>query len=432
MAAEKPHVSLVFIGHIDHGKSTLVGRLMYDTGSLTEQDYRKLQTEADGMGKGSFAFAFVMDTLKEERERGVTIDVNYKKIVGQKNSYTIIDAPGHQDYVKNMVTGTSQADAAVLVIAAKEGVMPQTEEHAFLAQVMGIKQLIVAVNKIDTVDYDKAKFEAVKVEIEKLLAKIGFKKENANIIPTSALLGENIVKKSDKLAWYTGDTLMGALEKLVAPHSPTDKALRLPLQDVYTIKGVGAVPVGRVETGIMKPGDSIIFNPPGVPGEVKTIEMHHEQLAQAVPGDNIGFNVRGLEKAQVGRGDVVGHARNPPTVAKDFTAQIVVLWHQTAIPIGYTPVFHMHTAQVSCRITEILKRLDPKTGQSVEENPKFLKKGDAAVVKITPNKPLCVEKYKDFPQLGRFAIRDMGKTVAAGIILEITPRDPNAKEAAKK
>ncbi|MDO8427579.1 MAG: translation elongation factor EF-1 subunit alpha [Candidatus Diapherotrites archaeon] len=419
--AAKPHMNLVFIGHVDHGKSTTVGRFLYDSGALSEQDYRKLEAEAKAQGKETFVFAYVMDKLKEERKRGVTIDVAYKKFSGQKYDFTIIDAPGHKDFVKNMITGTSQADAAVLVVSAKEGIQPQTKEHAFLAQVMGIRQLVISVNKMDDVGYEKAKYEATKAELSKLLSGIGYKVDQINFIPTSAWKGDNLAKKSTNMPWYTGPTLMEALDTLVPPKSPTDKALRLPIQDVYTIKGFGTVPVGRVETGIMKPGDKVIVNPPGKSGEVKSIEMHHEQLTEALPGMNIGFNVKGLEKGDIARGDVLGHSNNPPTIAAEFIAQIVVLNHPTAIPINYTPVFHMHTAQVACTLLEIQKRMDPKTGAVVEENPKFLKTGDAAIVKIKPTKPICVEEYKSFPQLGRFAIRDMGQTVAAGMITQVKP-----------
>ncbi|HZX20631.1 MAG TPA: translation elongation factor EF-1 subunit alpha [archaeon] len=420
--AAKPHINLVFIGHVDHGKSTTVGRLLYDTGALPEQEYRKLQQEAESKGKGTFAFAYAMDNLKEERERGVTIDVAYKKFTAQKNSFTIIDAPGHRDFVKNMITGTSQADAGVLVVACKEGPQPQTKEHAFLAQVMGLKQLIVAINKMDEVGYQEAKYNEVRDTMKKMVLGIGYKEDQIKFVPISAWEGENIAKATGKMPWYKGATLVGTLDELKAPNLPTDKPLRLPIQDVYNIKGVGTVPVGRVETGIIKPGDKIVVMPSGKQGEVKTVEAHHEQLSQAGPGDNVGFNVRGLEKKDIARGDVVGHVTNPPTVAKEFIAQIVVLSHPTAIPVGYTPVFHMHTAQLSCTITEIQKKLDPKTGATKEENPKFLKTGDAAIVKITPLKPVCVEEYKKFPQLGRFAIRDMGQTVAAGVILSVTPK----------
>ncbi|MDO8647012.1 MAG: translation elongation factor EF-1 subunit alpha [Candidatus Diapherotrites archaeon] len=420
--AVKPHINLVFIGHVDHGKSTLVGRTLYDTGSLSEQEYRKLKEEAESRGKGTFAFAYAMDQLKEERERGVTIDVAYRKFEGKKNTFTIIDAPGHKDFVKNMITGTSQADAAVLVVAAKEGPQPQTKEHAFLSKVLGLSQLIVAINKMDEVGYQEARFNEVKDEMTKMLTGVGFKPEQFKLIPLSAFIGDNVNKKSEKLAWFKGETLVEALDNLNAPSPPTDKPLRLPIQDVYNIKGVGTVPVGRVETGILKPGDTVVFMPSNKTGEVKSVEAHHEQLAQAIPGDNVGFNVRGVAKNEIARGDVVGHPSNVPTVAKDFTAQIVVLNHPTAIPINYTPVFHMHTAQLSCVFSELQKKLDPKTGQIKEENPKFLKTGDAAIVKITPTRPICVETFKEFPQLGRFAVRDMGATVAAGIILSITKK----------
>ncbi len=420
--AEKPHINLVFIGHVDHGKSTLVGRLLYDTGALSEQDYRKLKAEADAKGKGTFAFAYVMDNLKEERERGVTIDVAYKKFSGKKNNYTIIDAPGHKDFVKNMITGTSQADAAVLVVSAKDGIQPQTKEHAFLAQVMGLKNMLIAINKMDEVKYEEGKFNDLKKELEKLLTGIGYKTEQTTFIPVSAWMGDNVAKGSENMGWFRGKTLVDQLDEIVASKPPIDKPLRLPVQDVYTIKGVGTVPVGRVETGILKPGDKIVIEPAGKSGEVKTIEMHHEQLPQAIPGDNVGFNIRGLGKGDIARGDVIGHPKDPPTVAKEFMAQIVVLSHPTAIPVNYTPVFHMHTAQLSCVITEIQKKLDPKTGAVKEENPKFLKTGDAAIVKVVPTKPVVVEEFKKIPQLGRFAIRDMGQTVAAGMIISVTPR----------
>ncbi len=417
--AEKPRINLVFIGHVDHGKSTLVGRVLYDSGSLSEQEYRRLQQEAEAKGRGTFAFAFVMDKLKEERERGITIDVSYKEFETPHNRFTIIDAPGHRDFVKNMITGASQADAAILVVAAKEGVMPQTKEHSFLAKVMGINQIIVAINKMDEVNYDKAKYEEVKKNVGKLLSSLGYKIDNIPFVPVSAWIGDNVVKKSDKLSWWTEGTFFEFLDKLEAPEQPIDKPLRIPIQDVYNIKGVGTVPVGRVETGVLRPGDKIVVMPYKKTGEVKTIEAHHQQLPDAKPGDNIGFNVRGIGKEDIRRGDVVGKEDNPPKVVDEFTAQIQVLDHPSAISVGYTPVFHLHTAQQSMKFVELVKKLDPRTGETTEENPKFLQAGDAAIVKIKPTQPLSAEKYSEFPSLGRFAIRDSGKTVAAGIITEI-------------
>ena len=284
---------------------------------------------------------------------------------------------------------------------------------------MGIKQIVVAMNKMDEVNYDQKRFEEMKTEVTKLLTGVGYKPDNIKIVPVSAWRGDNIVKKTTNMPWYAGKTLLDTLDDLQAPPSPTDKPLRIPLQDVYNIKGVGAIPVGRVETGILKPNDKVIVMPSGKTGEVKSVEEHHTQLTQAKPGNNIGFSIRGLSADDMARGDVVGLTTNPPTVVKSFVAQIVVLNHPTAIPVGYTPVFHVHTLKMSMTLTELRKRMDPKTGATVEENPKFLKTGDEAIVKIVPTKPVCIEKFSEFPQMGRFAIRDMGQTVAAGVVLEV-------------
>ncbi len=419
--AEKPHMNLVFIGHVDHGKSTLVGRLLLETGHIEKHIIEKFRQEAEAKGKGTFEFAWVMDHLKEERERGLTIDVAHKRFDSDKYYFTIIDAPGHRDFVKNMITGTSQADAAVLVVAAPEGVMAQTKEHVFLARTLGVSQLLVAINKMDatTPAYNEARYNEVKDDVTELLKTVGYKMENVQFTPVSAYKGDNAVEPSGNMGWYKDITVKQALDNFTMPDKPSDKPLRLPVQDVYTITGVGTVPVGRVETGILKPDTKIAFQPADKVGEVKTIEMHHEQINQAEPGDNVGFNVRGIAKNDIRRGDVAGPVDNPPTVAKSFTAQIMVLNHPSVITAGYTPVFHCHTAQVACTFEAIEKKLDPKTGAVKEENPDFLKTGDAAVVKVRPTRPMVIERAKDFPQLGRFAIRDMGQTVAAGMCIDV-------------
>jgi elongation factor 1-alpha len=422
--ADKPHLNLVIIGHVDHGKSTLVGQVLLQTGQFPKHMVEKYKEEAKAKGKESFALAWIFDNLKEERERGVTIDVAHKRFDTDKYYITIIDAPGHRDFVKNMITGTSQADAAVLVVAAPDGVMAQTKEHMFLARTLGVKQMIIAINKMDDTKpaYDKARYEAVKGDVDKLAKSVGYKDEQLQYLPVSAFAGDN-VKEKGKLDWWTGDPFLKCIDNFEQPEKPTTLPLRWPIQDVYTIKGVGTVPVGKVETGVMKPGMSIIFKPSmkpgGATGEVKTIEMHHEQLNQAVPGDNVGVNLRGVAKNEIRRGDVAGPSNDPPTVAKAFTAQIMVLNHPSVITKGYTPVFHCYTAQVACRFEAILKKLDPKTGTVKEENPDFIKTGDAAVVKIIPTRPMVIEPSKKIPQLGRFAIRDMGQTVAAGVCLEV-------------
>lgn len=417
--ANKPHINIITTGHVDHGKSTLVGRLLYDTGAIREEEMRKLKDIAAELKRQTFEFAFAMDVTKEERQRGVTIDLMHRPFETQKYYFTIIDAPGHRDFVKNMITGASQADAAILLCSAKEGVQDQTREHAYLLKVLGVQQVIVAINKMDAVNYDEASYKQTKENLSKLLKGIGYKVEEMLFIPVSAYMGDNVAKKSDKTPWYKGPTLIEALDLIKLPEKPINKPLRLPVQDVYDIKGIGVVPVGRVETGLLKSGAQIIFMPSGVKGEVKSIEMHHQQLPQAEPGDNVGFNVRGIKREDIRRGDVVGTPDNPPTVAKEFTAQIIVLNHPTVVTKGYTPVFHCHTVQMACQITEIVKKLDPKTGATLQENPDFIKTGDAAIVKVKPNKPFVVEKQSDFPQLARFAVRDMGQTVAAGVITDL-------------
>ncbi len=419
--AEKPHLNLVTIGHVDHGKSTLIGRLLFDTGNMKEEDLRKLKEVAKEVKKETFEFAFAMDKLKEERERGVTIDIMHQRFNTPKYYFTVIDAPGHRDFVKNMITGASQADAAILVVSAKDGVQEQTKEHTFLIKVLGVGQIIVSINKMDAIDYDESKYNQVKADVEKLLKSVGYDTSKILFIPTSAYKGDNVAKNTENLKWFKGQTLYEALDTLAVPAQPVDKPLRLPVQDVYTITGIGTVPVGRIETGVLKVGDKIIFEPAGVSGEVKSIEMHHENIPEAKPGDNVGFNVRGISKTDVKRGDVVGLVSNPPTVAKEFIAQIIVLHHPNVVTKGYTPVFHCHTAQIACKITEIQKKVDPKTGATIKENPDFIKTGDAAVIKCVPSKPLVIESSKNFPELARFAIRDMGQTVAAGVCLEVTP-----------
>lgn len=426
MAGTKPHLNLAVIGHIDHGKSTLVGRLMFETGAVPAHIIEQYRKEAEAKGKATFEFAWVMDSLKEERERGITIDIAHRRFDTDKYYFTVVDCPGHRDFVKNMITGASQADAAILVVAAPDGIMQQTKEHVFLARTLGIGQLIVAINKMDAVNYDQKRFEQVKADVTNLLKTVGFKPDTIPFIPLSAFKGDNIAKHSENIKWYTGYTLLEALNNLKEPEKPINLPMRTPVQDVYTISGIGVVPVGRVETGIMKKGDKVIFRPSidgiGATGEVKSIEMHHEEIPQALPGDNIGFNVRGVDKNAIRRGDVCGPVDKQPTVAQEFKAQIVVLQHPSAISAGYTPVFHCHTAQVACTITQILAKLDAKTGSVKEQNPAFIKAGDAAIVMVRPTRPMAIEKVKEIPQLGRFAIRDMGQTIAAGVVMDITPR----------
>jgi len=422
MSEDKPHQNLAIIGHVDHGKSTLVGRLLYETENVPEHVIEQYKEEAEEKGKGGFEFAYVMDNLAEERERGVTIDIAHQEFDTDEYYFTIVDCPGHRDFVKNMITGASQADNAVLVVAADDGVQPQTQEHVFLARTLGIGEMIVAINKMDLVDYEEGRYQEVVSEVEDLLKQVRFSVEDAKFIPVSAFEGDNVATRSDQTDWYDGQFLLEALNSLPEPEPPTDAPLRLPIQDVYTISGIGTVPVGRVETGTLNTGDNVSFQPSDVGGEVKTIEMHHEEVPRAEPGDNVGFNVRGIGKDDIRRGDICGPAEDPPTVAETFEARVVVMQHPSVITAGYTPVFHAHTAQVACTIESIDAKIDPSTGEVAEEDPDFIQSGDAAKVTVRPQKPLSIEPADEIPELGSFAIRDMGQTIAAGQVMSVNER----------
>ena len=418
---KKPHLNIVFVGHVDHGKSTTVGRLLLDSGHIEQHVIDKFEQEAVERGKAGFGFAYVMDGLKEERERGITIDVAHKEFYTPNYYFTVIDAPGHRDFVKNMITGTSQADAAVLNVAANDGVNAQTKEHAFLARVLGVQQLIVNVNKMDIsgVDWSQDKYNSVVEEVTGLLKMAGFKTDDIPFIPCSAFDGDNVFNKSDKSPWYNGPTLFEAIDAISMPPKPTDMPLRLPIQDVYKISGIGTVPVGKIETGVLHVGKTVMFNPSQQSAEVKSIEMHHTNVDKAEPGDNVGFNVRGLSADDIRRGDVAGYTDTPPMFVRHdetFIGQIQLMDIPKAIGVNYTPVFHAHTSQTAVRFVELLE----KTSKGVKEaNPAFLKTGDACLVRFGPTKPMAIEQMDAFPQLSRFAIRDMGKTVAAGVCMKI-------------
>ncbi|DAC47490.1 MAG TPA: translation elongation factor EF-1 subunit alpha [Candidatus Poseidoniales archaeon] len=417
----KPHLNIVFIGHVDHGKSTTVGRLLLDSGHIEGHVIEKNEKLAAESGKAGFGLAYVMDGLKEERERGITIDVAHKEFFTPNYYWTVIDAPGHRDFVKNMITGASQADAAVLLCAANDGVNAQTKEHAFLAKVLGVKQLIVHVNKMDIsgVDWSEDKYKAACTEVGNLLKMAGFKPDDVPMIPASSLNGDNVFNKSDNCPWYKGPTLFEAIDKIAMPDKPINKPLRLPIQDVYKISGIGTVPVGKIETGTLNVGKTVVFNPSMKSAEVKSIEMHHTMVPKAEPGDNVGFNVRGLAATDIRRGDVAGYSDNEPMFVRHdetFVGQIQLMDIPKAVSVGYTPVFHAHTAQVAVRFQELLEKTN-KSGK--EANPSFLKTGDACLIRFQPNKPMAIEQMDTFPELSRFAIRDMGKTVAAGVCLKI-------------
>jgi elongation factor 1-alpha len=421
MAKQKPTLNVVFVGHVDHGKSTTIGRLMFDSGKVSPEEMEKLKAEAQKHGKAGFEFAFVMDNIKEERERGVTIDLSYQKLITNKYEVTIIDAPGHKDFVKNMITGASQADCAFLTISAKDGVQPQTKEHVWLLRTMGVQQIAVNINKMDAVDYKEDTYNKTKADVSAVLKMAGYKPDGITFLAISGFKGDNVVKKSANMPWYKGPTVLEQMDLFAQPEKPVDLPLRMPLQDVYEITGIGTVPVGKIETGIMKVAQKVIILPgrsgKGVEGEIRSVEMHHEQLPQAEAGDNVGINIRGVGKKDVARGDVVCDAAKPATIAEEFVAQVAVISHPTVIAKGYTPVFHVHTAQVPCQFIELIEKTSPD-GQTAK-SPDFLKNGDVAKVRVKPIGNLVLETQATNPHMARFAIRDAGATVAAGVCIEL-------------
>merc|ERR1712244_142391 len=438
------------IGHVDSGKSTTTGHLIYKCGGIDKRTIEKFEKEAQEMGKVSFKYAWVLDKLKAERERGITIDIALWKFETKNFFVTIIDAPGHRDFIKNMITGTSQADCAVLIVAAGVGEFEagiakngQTREHALLAFTLGVKQLIVGINKMDNTEpkYSKDRYEEIVKEVINYVKKIGYNPKTVAFVPISGWHGDNMIEPSENMKWYkgwsverkegnaSGMTLINALDAILPPTRPTDKPLRLPLQDVYKIGGIGTVPVGRVETGIIKPGMSVTFAPAMLTTEVKSVEMHHESMEEAKPGDNVGFNVKNISLKQIRRGMVAGDSKkDPPMKSAKFVAQVIILDHPNKIMAGHTPVLDCHTAHIACRFDKLITLMNKRTGAVIEQNPKSAKSGQAVLVEMIPSKPMCVETYKDYPPLGRFAVRDMRKTVAVGIIKENTRADPSAKK----
>jgi len=441
MGKEKTHVNVVVIGHVDSGKSTTTGHLIYKCGGIDKRTIEKFEKEAAELGKGSFKYAWVLDKLKAERERGITIDIALWKFESPKYQFTIIDAPGHRDFIKNMITGTSQADVAILVIDSAPGGFEggwaaegQTKEHALLAFTLGVKQMIVALNKMDACDYSESRYNDIKEEVSNYLKKVGYKPAKINFVPISGWVGDNMIDRSDKMTWYKGPILLEALDLVQAPKRPTDKPLRLPLQDVYKIGGIGTVPVGRVETGILKPGMVVCFAPSGLTTEVKSVEMHHEALTEAVPGDNVGFNCKNVSVKDLKRGFVCSNNADDPAKGCDtFEAQVIIMQHPGQIQNGYCPVLDCHTAHIATKFKNIDEKMDRRTGKTLETNPKFVKNGDACMVQMEPSKPMVVESFADYPPLGRFAVRDMRQTVAVGVIKSVIKKEESkGKSAGKK
>jgi len=461
MAAEnKKHLGIVVVGHVDAGKSTTTGHLMFKLGGVNERTMEKLQKEADALGKGSFAFAFFMDKSKDERARGVTIACTTKEFFTDKYHYTIIDAPGHRDFIKNMISGASQADVALLMVPANKGgfetsiqkgnhkkgeVQGQTRQHARLLHLLGVEQIICGINKMDdkSVGYSQERYTEIQSEVSKMLTKIGFKVKKIPFVPMSGFQGDNLIDVSKNMDWYKGfevkikkkkvkgHTLLDALNDVVTcPKRPKKKPFRMPVSGIYKIKGVGDVVTGRIEQGTLKPNTQVRFAPTGTGGKVFSIEMHHKTFPSAGPGDNVGCNVKGLVKENMPKAGDVMFIENedgddsPPAKAETFKAAIFVQDHPGQLKAakngkgGFTPSIHVRTAKAPCQLLEILWKRGKSTSNVKVEQPAFIEAGDEAEVIFKPQQPICVDAYDVCKPLGRMAAMDSNSLIMLGRVLE--------------
>jgi elongation factor 1-alpha len=454
MSGDKTHLSIVVCGHVDAGKSTTTGRLIFELGGIPEREMQKLRDEAKVLGKESFAFAFYMDKSKEERARGVTIACTTKEFFTTSYHYTIVDAPGHRDFIKNMISGASQADVALLMVPSdgnftaaiargnhKLGeVQGQTRQHARLINLLGVKQLVVGINKMDcdVAKYSQERYQEIKDEMESMLVKVGWKKEFVKncvpFMPISGWIGDNLIKKSEKMAWWKGndvkankmpvhvDTLLDCLENMVKPPKRAlKKPLRMPVSGVYKIKGVGDVITGRIEQGKVSPGEEAIFLPthssskPCV-GKIFSVEMHHKSVEFAGPGDNVGLNVKNLDKINMPRcGDVMVLKTDMSLKAcQNFTAVVQVLDHPGELKVGYSPIAFIRTGRSAARIAKLNWKIGKETGGAKAENPNSLKANEMAEVVFEPQQPFVCEAFDACEGLGRVAILEGASVVMLG------------------
>jgi elongation factor 1-alpha len=436
----KPRISLAFIGHVDAGKSTVAGHLLYKCGAVDKSVIEKNEREAVGYGRNFYKYSWVLDTLRAERERGITIDISRWGMETPKYLMTLIDVPGHRDFIRNMITGTSTADVAVLVIDGSPGGFEhgwafegQTKEHALLAFTVGVKQLIVVINKMDACRYAETRYTELQQEVSSYLKKVGYKLDRIHFIPISGCYGDNLTERSLKMTWYKGPTLLEAMDLVDPPVRCLDKPFRLPIQEVYKIGGVGIVPVGRVETGIVHPGMNITIGPTGVISQVQSMEMHQQSLSQAVAGDHVGLHCSNIDAKEIKRGYVISNSQEDPVRAcESFKAMLIVMFHPGRIHSGYTPVLNCHTCQVAARFKTLDEKMDRRTGKIIEHNPEFVKTGDACMVTIEPLKPMVVEVFDAYPSLGRFAVRDMRRTIAVGIVKSVAHKVDGSLGEGKK
>jgi len=447
----KEHISLVVCGHVDAGKSTTTGHLIFKLGGISKREMEKLQAEADQQGKSSFAFAYYMDKGTQERERGVTIDCTTKEFYTDSYHYTIVDAPGHRDYVKNMITGAGCADAALLLVPAEAGgfetaiakgdhsvgeVQGQTRQHARLLGLLGIEKLVVGVNKMDSCDWSEKRFNEIKEEMTKMIQHAGFKPKQVAFIPYSGFRGENLVEATDKMPWYKGwkanvskdevvegVTLYDALEKLVRPPKRNPEgSLRIPINGIYKIKGVGDVITGRIEQGTLNAGDIVRVAPRGIDNlKIFSIEMHHKTWPNAKPGDNVGMNIKGLDKMNMPKvGDVISLQKDKLLEpVESFVAQVAIQEHPGQLKTGFSPCVHVRTAKSACKMTNIVWKMGKKTGNEKMESPPFLERGETAEIEFVPQQPMYLESFETCQGLGRIAVMDSNQLVMLGKVMSV-------------
>jgi len=474
MAEGKAHLSIVVCGHVDSGKSTTTGRLLFELGGIPERELEKLKAEADALGKSSFAFAFYMDRQKEERERGVTISCTTKEFFTTNWHYTVIDAPGHRDFIKNMISGAAQADVALLMVPAdgnfttaiqkgdhKAGeVQGQTRQHARLINLLGVKQVIIGINKMDACmggPFNEARYIEIRDEMKNMMIRVGWKKDfvekSVPALPISGWLGDNLLTQSKNMPWWSGvDTLLAngttlkithlvqALNDMVSlPERKTDAPMRLPISGIYKIKGVGDVLAGRVEQGIVKPNEEVLFLPTHTAstpclGKVFTVEMHHKRVDEAKPGDNVGMNIKGLEKINMPRvGDVMVYKKDDTLKPiKDFTAQVQTLDIPGELKPGYSPIGFVRCGRAACKMTSIVFKVGKETGGKKMENPHSLKSNEVAEAVFAPCNALIVDSFSSCEGLSRIAFLDGNTAVMLGKVTKTTPKEDAAEAAGGK
>ncbi|MGB7000822.1 MAG: GTP-binding protein [Halobacteriota archaeon] len=401
-------VNVVLVGHVDHGKSTLIGRLLYDSESIKDERVEEIQKLAEEY-KRKFEFAYFLDSFEDELKEERTIDTVSLMFKGKKNFYTITDVPGHKEFIKNMLTGASHADVAVLVVSAEEGVQEQTRRHMFLLKMLGIKQVFVVVNKMDAVEYNKERFEEEKEQISKLLNSFDYQTEEMLFIPVSAMEGDNIYTYSEQMKWYDGPTLIDALDGVILEGK--EKPLRFAVQDIYKVDDEETI-VGRVESGILRRADNVVFEPSGVKAKVEKINVFEGELAEAKAGDSIGIIING---GVVKRGDVLGLVEKPPKPTNEFLGEAVLL--DKNLKKGEVVEIRCGTAKVSGEIKEIREKIDSETGAVLESNPEEINEHDAATI-VFATEPLVVEEFAEIPELGRFVLVKANKNIGAGVVLD--------------